>query len=428
MGAREKPGAHTPSITGLKPTSTASSRSTSPPSAARPGPTPRPTPGSSTTSARSSPRPRNPRSAATSPGGSASTSAKNGGGRCEACQGQGLKKIEMHFLPDVYVECEVCRGKRYNRETLEVKYRGKNIADVLDMTVENALAFFENHPKILRFVRVPARRRARLPQLGQPSTSSRAARPSASSSPPSWQASSARGTAWPNSQRRRASRHTPRRRGHARTAKSPLATTCDPRRAARASGVSQRPHALHPRRAHHRPALRGHPQALSRSSIASQTPATPSSSSSTTSTSSSAPTGSSTWAPKAATAAARDIIPSGYLSPSGTPEHEHGGAKRRAQRGVFVFDKRAEDDYMNTGIWPCMANAAMLESTTHRPIVRKITLNWKHVRGLYGLLLLEGVNRARLMPTLDNVALVSRAQLDAHPVSLLLPPGLDLFE
>ena len=74
-----------------------------------------------------------------------------GGGRCEACQGQGLKKIEMHFLPDVYVECEVCSGKRYNRQTLEVAYRGKSIADVLGMTVEEACGFFGNHPKILRF-------------------------------------------------------------------------------------------------------------------------------------------------------------------------------------------------------------------------------------------------------------------------------------
>lgn len=72
------------------------------------------------------------------------------GGRCEACKGDGIIKIEMHFLPDVYVPCEVCNGKRYNRETLEVKYRGKNIADILEMTVEEGLTFFENHPKIKR--------------------------------------------------------------------------------------------------------------------------------------------------------------------------------------------------------------------------------------------------------------------------------------
>ena len=70
------------------------------------------------------------------------------GGRCEACAGDGIIKIEMHFLPDIYVPCEVCKGKRYNRETLEVKYKGKNIADVLDMTVEDALEFFANIPRI----------------------------------------------------------------------------------------------------------------------------------------------------------------------------------------------------------------------------------------------------------------------------------------
>src|SRR5690554_5922278 len=72
------------------------------------------------------------------------------GGRCEACTGDGIIKIEMHFLPDVYVPCEVCHGKRYNRETLEVKYRGKTIADVLEMQVEEALEFFQNHPRIQR--------------------------------------------------------------------------------------------------------------------------------------------------------------------------------------------------------------------------------------------------------------------------------------
>ncbi|MDD6316512.1 MAG: excinuclease ABC subunit UvrA [Clostridia bacterium] len=72
------------------------------------------------------------------------------GGRCEACAGDGLVKIEMHFLPDIYVPCDVCKGKKYNRETLEVKYKGKSISDVLDMTVEEALTFFENIPKIRR--------------------------------------------------------------------------------------------------------------------------------------------------------------------------------------------------------------------------------------------------------------------------------------
>jgi excinuclease ABC subunit A len=70
------------------------------------------------------------------------------GGRCESCQGDGLVKIEMHFLPDVYVPCDVCKGKRYNRETLEVRFRGLNVAEVLDLTVEDSLAFFEHQPRI----------------------------------------------------------------------------------------------------------------------------------------------------------------------------------------------------------------------------------------------------------------------------------------
>lgn len=96
--------------------------------------------------------------------------AEAGGGRCESCQGQGLKKIEMHFLPDVYVECEVCRGKRYNKETLEVLYRGKSIADVLDMTIEQGVEFFYNHPKIVKFLRCLHDVGLDYLQLGQPST------------------------------------------------------------------------------------------------------------------------------------------------------------------------------------------------------------------------------------------------------------------
>ena len=72
------------------------------------------------------------------------------GGRCEACQGDGIVKIEMHFLPDIYVPCEVCKGRRYNRETLEATFKGKSIADVLEMTVDEACEFFEHIPKIYR--------------------------------------------------------------------------------------------------------------------------------------------------------------------------------------------------------------------------------------------------------------------------------------
>jgi len=92
------------------------------------------------------------------------------GGRCEACRGDGIIKIEMHFLPDVYVPCEVCKGKRYNRETLEVKYKGKSIADVLDMTVKEALQFFKNIPKISRKLQTLYDVGLGYIRLGQPAT------------------------------------------------------------------------------------------------------------------------------------------------------------------------------------------------------------------------------------------------------------------
>ena len=92
------------------------------------------------------------------------------GGRCEACAGDGILKIEMHFLPDVYVPCEVCGGKRYNRETLEVRYKGKNIYDVLNMTVEEAVDFFENVPSIRRKMETLRDVGLSYIRLGQPST------------------------------------------------------------------------------------------------------------------------------------------------------------------------------------------------------------------------------------------------------------------
>ena len=92
------------------------------------------------------------------------------GGRCEACSGDGILKIEMHFLPDVYVPCEVCHGKRYNRETLEVKYKGKNIYDVLNMTVEEALEFFDHVPSIKRKIQTLYDVGLSYIKLGQPST------------------------------------------------------------------------------------------------------------------------------------------------------------------------------------------------------------------------------------------------------------------
>ena len=92
------------------------------------------------------------------------------GGRCEACRGDGIIKIEMHFLPDVYVPCEVCKGARYNRETLEVKYKGKNISQVLNMVVEEAVDFFQNIPKIHRKLQILQDVGLGYIQLGQAAT------------------------------------------------------------------------------------------------------------------------------------------------------------------------------------------------------------------------------------------------------------------
>ena len=106
------------------------------------------------------------------------------GGRCEHCSGDGIIKIEMHFLPDVYVPCEVCKGARYNRETLEVKYKGKSISDVLDMTIEEATSFFENIPRIKNKIRTLNDVGLGYIKLGP---RSRAARHSASNLQPSYQ-------------------------------------------------------------------------------------------------------------------------------------------------------------------------------------------------------------------------------------------------
>lgn len=92
------------------------------------------------------------------------------GGRCEACRGDGILKIEMHFLPDVYVPCEVCKGARYNRETLEVRYKGKNISEVLDMTIDEAVEFFANVPRIARKLKIIQDVGLGYIKLGQPAT------------------------------------------------------------------------------------------------------------------------------------------------------------------------------------------------------------------------------------------------------------------
>jgi hypothetical protein len=138
------------------------------------------------------------------------------GGRCEACSGDGTIKIEMNFLPDVYVPCEVCKGARYNRETLEVHYKGKTIAEVLDMPIEEAAEFFAADPGDRPAPADAGRRRPRL----------RPARPAGADAV--------------------------RRRGAAGQAGQ------------RAAEAVDRPHGLRPRRADHRPALRGHPQAARR--------------------------------------------------------------------------------------------------------------------------------------------------------------------
>ena len=98
------------------------------------------------------------------------------GGRCESCQGDGIIKIEMHFLPDIYVPCEVCKGRRYNRETLQVKYKGKSIYDVLEMTVDEAVEFFSNMPKIYRKLKTLQEVGLGYIKLGQPATGGEAQR------------------------------------------------------------------------------------------------------------------------------------------------------------------------------------------------------------------------------------------------------------
>ena len=132
------------------------------------------------------------------------------GGRCEACAGDGTIKIEMHFLPDVYVPCEICHGARYNRDTLEITFRGKTIADVLDMSCEEALTFFERQPPIARHMQTLVDVGLGYVRLGQP---------------------------------------------------APTLSGGEAQRVKLASELSRRPdrpHLLHPRRAHHGPALRGH--------------------------------------------------------------------------------------------------------------------------------------------------------------------------
>ena len=107
------------------------------------------------------------------------------GGRCETCKGAGLRTIEMNFLPDVHVQCEDCGGKRYNRETVEIRYRGKSISDVLDMTIEEALEFFDAHPKIKRVCSTLRTSVSATSPSASPPPPSPVEKPSASSCPPS---------------------------------------------------------------------------------------------------------------------------------------------------------------------------------------------------------------------------------------------------
>ena len=208
-------------------------RSTSRRSAARRARTRRPTSGSSTSIRDLYSKTQEARARGYKPG---RFSFNVKGGRCEVCRGDGQIKIEMHFLPDIYVPCEQCHGKRYNRETLDIRFKGKTIADVLDMPVEEALEFFAHIPKIRR----------RLQTLHDVGLGLHAARP--------------------------AGHDAVGRRGPAHQAGE------------RAGQGRHRPHALHPRRADHRPALRRHPEAARGARSAWSTPATRSSSSSTTST------------------------------------------------------------------------------------------------------------------------------------------------
>ena len=214
-------------------TSTRSSTSTSRRSAVRRAPTPRPTPASSTMSASCS-RPTPEAKMRGYLQGRFSFNVK--GGRCEACSGDGTIKIEMNFLPDVYVPCEVCHGARYNRETLEVHYKGKTIAEVLDMPIEEAVDFFEAIPAISRHLRTLVDVGLGYVRLGP------------------------------------AGADAVRRRGAAGQA------------GVRAAEAVDRPHGLRPRRADHRSALRGHPQAARCAAALWSTRATPCWSSSTTST------------------------------------------------------------------------------------------------------------------------------------------------